>query len=100
LTYDLGFHGDYEELYKWLDKMQAKECGESCATFITDMSKDEIKKELSGILDKNARIYLIYRKEGGGRRGRFIIGKRKVAPWLGFAVPELDDYEEDLDDLI
>lgn len=98
LTFDLGFRGNYEELYGWLDKMEAKECGDSCATFSTYLSKDEIRTELSGILDKNARIYLIFRKEDGVRRGRFIIGKRKLAPWSGYARVEIDDDDWDEDE--
>ncbi len=29
LSYDLGIQGDYPSLYEWLDKHQAKECGDN-----------------------------------------------------------------------
>ena len=34
LSYDLGVRGDYEGLYAWLDKHQAKECGDNIAYFV------------------------------------------------------------------
>ncbi|CAG0995272.1 hypothetical protein METP2_02874 [Methanosarcinales archaeon] len=81
LSFDLGLRGNYESLYEWLDAIEAKECGDNIATFITTKTRDQIKEELSKILDEKARIYLIDRKKGG----QFIFGKRKVAaPWAGY----------------
>ena len=31
LSYDLGINGDYDGLYRWLDRQGAKECGSSMA---------------------------------------------------------------------
>lgn len=84
LSYDLGLRGNYDELYEWLDGLKAKECGDSVATFITDRTRDQIAQELSGILDKSARVYLINTRSGG----RFIMGRRKAAPWYGYAQTE------------
>jgi hypothetical protein len=33
LSFDLGLQGDYDNLYAWLDKQGAQECGDSVATF-------------------------------------------------------------------
>jgi hypothetical protein len=92
LSYDLGVTGQYDELYAWLDQRQAKECGDSVATFVTNSSRKEIIQELKGILDpnRNPRIYLIELHKVGG----FILGRRKVAPWTGYAQISLDSGEE------
>jgi hypothetical protein len=74
------------------DKQQAKECGENVATFRSEKSRDQIAKELRGILDlqRGPRIYIIGLQEGG----RFFFGKRKVAPWAGYAQTSVDSDEE------
>jgi len=83
ISYDLGLRGDYEDLYAWLDKHNARECGDSVATFLSDKSREQIAKDLSRMLDpeRNPRIYIINMKQGG----KFILGRRKPAPWTGFA---------------
>ena len=93
LSYDLGLHGNYDALYEWLDRQEAQECGDSVATFRSDRTRDQITKELKGILQetKNARAYLINTKEGG----RFVLGRRKVSPWKGFAQVSTDSGDRD-----
>ena len=82
LSYDLGIRGNYEELYEWLDKHGAQECGDSVATFKSKKTREQIKSELLAMPAlKNGRLYLIALNENGG----FIAGKRKVAPWFGYA---------------
>lgn len=83
ISYDLGLQGEYDQLYAWLDGNGAKECGDSVATFQSKLSREEIVKELSRVLNpkRNARIYIITMKNGG----KFVFGKRKVAPWTGYA---------------
>jgi hypothetical protein len=83
LSFDLGLQGNYDTLYEWLDRQDAGECGDSLATFRSDRTRDQLAKELKTILGetKSARVYLIDMKEGG----RFVLGKRKVSPWKGFA---------------
>jgi hypothetical protein len=84
LSFDLGLQGDYEGLYGWLDGQQAKECGDSIATFQSEKTRDQLAKELRHLLGdaKNARIYIINKKIGG----KFVLGKRKLrAPWNGYA---------------
>lgn len=90
LSYDLGLRGNYEGLYEWLDEMKAKECGDSIATFTSPKSREQIQKELSKILDKKDRVYIINMKEGG----KFILGKRKVAAWVGYAESSIETEEE------
>lgn len=92
LSYDLGLQGDYEGLYGWLDKQKAKECADNVATFVSRKTRDQIVRELSGILDpqKKPRIYIINTKQGG----KFIFGKRVVPPWMGYAQVSLESEEE------
>jgi hypothetical protein len=101
LSYDLGLKGDYENLYAWLDSHKAKECGSNCAAFSFEFDKDllkELKKDLSTnvTLEKTDRIYVIYPEPAPSlkRRGKFLFGKRKPAPWAGYSA----EYEEDIDD--
>lgn len=83
ISYDLGLRGDYDQIYAWLDKNRARECGDSVATFSSTKTRDQIAAEISHLVDPNRkpRIYIISRKEGG----KFIVGKRRVAPWTGYA---------------
>ena len=91
ISYDLGLRGNYDQLYAWLDKQSARECGDSVATFLSDKTRDQVTRELSRVvdLDRNPRIYIINMKQGG----KFIFGKRKPAPWTGYA-QVLDSGEE------
>ena len=95
LAFDLGLRGNYESLYEWLDNMEARECSDSMATFITEKSRADITAELSGILDgEKARIYIVGRVQRDFA-GRFILGKRKRAPWTGYGGrPVLDGGED------
>ena len=92
LSFDLGLQGDYEALYSWLDKQNAKECGSNVATFVSKKTRVEIMRDLVAILEeeKKPRIYIISMKEGG----KFICGKRVVPPWMGYAQVSLESEEE------
>ncbi len=92
LSFDLGLRGNYEELYEWLDDLDAKECGDSVATFLSAKSREQIADELSNLLgsDKKARVYIINMNQGG----KFILGKRKVAPWVGYSRQAVETEEE------
>ena len=109
ISFDLGLNGDYEPLYAWLDIQDyqergdgqgAKECGDNLATFVSDKSREQIERELSTLLGKrarkipaaqvNPRIYIISTKDGG----KFILGKRKFAPWKGYAEVGVDSGDE------
>ena len=99
LSFDLGVSGDYEGMYAWLDEKEAKECSNSVACFsfdydgeLTETIKAEINDRIT--LNKRSRIYIIYREQGR-IRGRFIIGRRKSAPWDGYGMQEewCDDQE-------
>ncbi|CAE6688369.1 hypothetical protein [Paraburkholderia haematera] len=92
LSYDLGVKGDYEGLYKWLDNVEAFECGDSLAYFSVEVPNgrnvpDFVAEELNANVSfgKSDRVYLIWRNDEDSRnKGRFIIGKRKASPWEGF----------------
>ena len=92
VSFDLGLSGEYEELYAWLDRQEARECGDSVATFRSIKSREQIEKELEQVVNmkRKPRIYIIDRHKGGG----FFIGKRRVAPWTGYAQTSLDSGEE------
>lgn len=92
LAFDLGLRGNYEELYGWLDTLEAKECGENIATFRSDKTREQISQELSSILgsDRNVRVYLISMRQGG----KFILGKRKASPWVGYSQEAVEAEEE------
>jgi hypothetical protein len=83
ISYDLGLQGEYDQLYAWLDEHSARECGDSVATFQSKLSREQVIKELSSLLDPNRhpRVYIITMKQGG----KFVLGKRKVAAWTGYA---------------
>jgi hypothetical protein len=92
LIYDLGLQGNYDELYAWLDQHKAKECGDNVATFVSKKNREGIVRELAAILDqtKHPRIYIITRKHGG----KFFFGKRKFAPWTGYAQVSVESGDE------
>lgn len=94
LSYDLGLRGDYSGLYEWLDSKDAKECGDSVATFLTDRTKEELEEEIKEILPENskARVYLIAPTGNGKLLGKFLLGRRKsAAPWTGFFEAAVDN---------
>lgn len=98
MTFDLALGGDYESLYAWLDDAEAKECGNGVAVFEFE-TQGNLEEELTSALTqrinfkKNDRVYAIWR-EGQKVRGKFLVGKRKSAPWKGYgAAVELEDVE-------
>jgi len=91
ISYDLGIDGDYFGLYNWLDSHNAVECGDNLAFIKVYEYDEDIENEIKTDLKKNVelrdkdRIYLIFKRKDGSRAGRFIFGKRKPAPWEGYA---------------
>jgi hypothetical protein len=91
LSYDLGLKGDYEGLYRWLDSRAARECGDSVAYVRFEYKKNfvaELKKCLAENIstDAGTRFYAIYRRDDTRKfTGRFIMGNRRAAPWIGYA---------------
>ncbi|MGO9257700.1 MAG: hypothetical protein ACLQU1_15515 [Bryobacteraceae bacterium] len=90
VSFDLGIRGDYEGLYAWLDSHKAIECGDSLACLwyehpgdlVQDMTRD---LNASVNLDaKRSRIYVVRLVEDK-MKGSFIFGRRRTAPWAGFA---------------
>lgn len=91
LSFDLGLRGDYEGLYAWLDQHKAEECGEGVA-FLTyphdgETLPETLKADLDGSVtfDKRSRLYVIWRNKKQRMKGRFIVGSRRAAPWVGMA---------------
>ena len=89
LSFDLGIQGDYDSLYAWLDKHEAKECGSNLAIFDYPYNKDllkEIRLDLRKAIKitTNTRIYIMC-KVGDALKGNFVIGSRRNAPWTGTA---------------
>lgn len=90
LSYDLGVGGDYEHLYQWLDDHDALSCGDSVAYFRYTTRKRDIDKALSDDLINQVNLkpgnilYIIRKVDTGEIRGRFLYGKRKAAPWVGY----------------
>lgn len=98
LSYDLGVRGDYSSIYRWLDEVKAVECGDSLAYVKVNMPEgisppDYIKKELEAnvTFSKSDRVYVIWKDPSGSNKGRFILGKRKASPWLGFASTSVNE---------
>lgn len=93
LSYDLGIKGDYPGLYRFLDKNNAKECGNSIA-YLNFEYNTNLEFELTNIIKESVelkngdRIYAIFKavNENGeiSARGKFIIGNRKGSPWEGY----------------
>jgi hypothetical protein len=88
---DFGLRGDYEKLYEWLDRIGARECGVSVATFSSKKSRAQVARILVRLAKRSVRLYLID-KGGGG----FIVGKRREAPWAGYYLEPAPDLEEDV----
>lgn len=117
LSYDLGFQGDYPNLYQWLDAKEAIECGDSFCRFIYDFKtvkqitseKDTVAmvNEIRSDITKDVcfsntdRVYVVsefFVKQEKKKRiaGVFLVGKRKQSnPWDGASKKE--DYQQDID---
>jgi len=88
LSFDLAVGGDYENLYAWLDDHAAKECGDGLAMLdfdaegeLLDTLKEDLSKQVN--FSKKDRVYAVWRDDDK-TRGRFLVGKRKFAPWEGY----------------
>ena len=105
LNYDLGVQGDYAGLYTWLDGLGAMECADSTAFFTLDIDDDDdifalLRDGLEEAveLSARARVYVCCSRRGRTRAG-FVVGKRKRAPWEGYAASDAsgDDVNDDCD---
>lgn len=100
LSFDLGIDGDYESMYAWLDDHEAKECGDSVAWlyYAYPDGEESFEQSLKSSLEKSvrfgerSRVYVLHRSDGK-IKGRFIFGRRKSAPWVGFGRREETDEE-------
>ncbi|MNM65195.1 hypothetical protein D3C81_766250 [compost metagenome] len=98
LSYDLGVKGDYKNLYRWLDNVGAVECGDSLALIKIEISENQvlpdfIKESISSIvnLSSSDRIYIIWKNAEGVNKGRFLFGRRKASPWMGYGDSTSDE---------
>lgn len=117
LSYDLGFQGNYPELYKWLDTHKAQECGDSYCRFIyefksigEDVTSEEetmamvreirIDLTTSVHFSNTDRVYMTSEFFVKGKKqmaGIFLVGKRKQTnPWDGAAGDA--DFQQGLDE--
>lgn len=117
LSYDLGFQGNYPELYKWLDAHKAQECGDSYCRFMyefksigADVTSEEesmamvreIRTDLTTSVHftNTDRVYMtsdFFVKGKKQMAGIFLVGKRKQTnPWDGAAGGA--EYQQGLDE--
>lgn len=104
LSFDLGIDGDYRSMYAWLDDHEAKECGDGVAWLHYDCpnGKQSFEQSLKSSLEdsvkfgERSRVYALHRSEDGKIKGRFIFGRRKSAPWVGFG--RHGEADEDIED--
>jgi hypothetical protein len=83
-------------MYAWLDRREARECGDGVGCFsyqhpgdlLADLAKD-LRANVQ-IDNKRNRIYII-RLENGKMKGSFIFGRRRSAPWVGTASKQEED---------
>lgn len=91
LSYDLAFDSSYDDLYAWLDGMNAKECGNSIATFTYEYVQGDFIEGLRSSLMQHVRpsvkdrYYVVY-FDGLKKKmsGKYIFGARRKAPWAGY----------------
>jgi len=100
IYFDLGINGDYEGIYEWLDNHNAHACGEHLA-FVRYEFNNDLFEELKGdietqvnLVNKN-HIYVVFKDEAGNVVGKFLVGKRMKAPWIGYGSA---DEEEMIDE--
>jgi hypothetical protein len=89
IYFDLGINGDYEGMYSWLDDHDAHACGDRLA-FVRYKFGDNLFEELKAdilnsvdVAQKN-HIYVIFKDEAGNVTGKFLVGRRMRAPWVGY----------------
>lgn len=114
ISFDFGMKGDYDGLYKWLDKNDASERGYGLALVKnievpgSIKSKDkpdlEFLKYIKNQLSKNVkigtndRIYMIWNSVNqNAARGGFLFGNKKPSPWEGYAQKDQDILDFDID---
>ena len=101
LSFDLGIGGDYENMYAWLDDHTARECGDGVAwiDYVYPDGNESLERSLKASLKESvnfgerSRVYVLHRSEDGKIKGKFIFGRRKSAPWVGFG--RRDEGDED-----
>jgi hypothetical protein len=96
ISFDLDFKGDYEGMYEWLDAHNARDCGENLAALDRPYAGDPLpalKRSLGSKMTfgKRDRVYVIFKNQAGRFVGRFLIGKRRRAPWTGASFQESGD---------
>lgn len=93
LSFDLGFKGDYENLYQWLDSVGASDRGQGLALISNYKRKNtsiSLQEEIKSILQEKMtikpsdRIYLIHSEEDK-TKGIFLFGRSKRGLWEGYS---------------
>jgi hypothetical protein len=90
IAFDFGFDGPYEEMYRWLDKQKALECGTNVAFLLFPKSSNLYESVLNQVqanvgLRPTDRVYVVCTPKSGEVKGKFIHGSRRRAPWENFA---------------
>ena len=107
LSYDLGLHGDFPGLYRFLDNQDAQEIGHSSATFMFETQAEDEEGFLRALetkikevmeVDKNTRLYVVCAsKDQNGAitrvYGKFLNGRRKSNPWKGYGDSDAAEYD-------
>lgn len=98
LVYDLSFGGDYDSLFTFLDQNMATECGDGVAYFEYEYSDnliEDLQRELNSVFRPGKdRAYIMY-NNNGKMLGKWIFGKRKKAPWSGYALGDADSADDE-----
>jgi hypothetical protein len=73
-------------LFAWLDEHGAQECGDNIATFTSEEYFEDIAEEIAKKVHGGSRLYMVGRRKAPPHSllGRFILGRRRAAPWTGF----------------
>ena len=101
LSFDLGAKGDYKSLYSWLDARRARECAGSSVATLNFVYEHNLAQELEAAIESEVeigerdRIYLIYPRASDSQpRGRWLFGRRRASPWIGYGPEEGEEVDE------
>lgn len=83
-----------------MDSVGAIECGDSVAFFEKKYSGSPLKSMLEEIkefvsINQETRFYVVYSDPNTGKvKGKFLLGRRKRAPWWGYSPVGLENQED------
>ena len=87
ISYDLGKNGDFANMYRWLKGYEALECGNSTAQIWYSKGRGKklvpsLRKEIEEAINvnKDTRIYIIYRGAKNTLHEKWLIGQNDPDP--------------------